>query len=149
MGGLQERRWIVDNRMIARRLREYARHLDQQRDNLYRVRAYRLAADVVERLDRPVYQLLDERGREGLAALPGIGEHLAYTLEQLVRTGEFHTVRSPREFIAPERVADSLPAAAPDSTMTWADPQRMPPPDSLFSPLVVSPFMGSGPAATA
>jgi DNA polymerase/3'-5' exonuclease PolX len=123
----------MDNHTVARRLREYARHLDRHRDNLFRIRAYRLAADVVERLDRPVYQLLQERGHEALAALPGIGTHLAYTIEELVRTGEFHTLHSPREFLAPERIADSLPAAGPDSTMTWADPQRMPPPQNLFS----------------
>ncbi len=123
----------MDNPILAKRLREYARHLDQRRDNLYRVRAYRLAADVVERLDRPVSQLIMEGGRDSLAALPGIGAHLAYTIEELIRTGEFHTVHSPREFLAPERVAGSLPAAAPESTMTWADPQRMRPPDGLFS----------------
>jgi DNA polymerase/3'-5' exonuclease PolX len=123
----------MNNSTVAKRLREYARHLDQHRDNLYRIRAYRLAADVVERLDRPVYELLEKHGRDALADLPGIGAHLAYTIEELIRTGEFHTVDSPREFLAPERVAGSLPVASPESTMTWADPQRMRPPDGLFS----------------
>jgi DNA polymerase/3'-5' exonuclease PolX len=123
----------MENPSVARRLREYARHLDLKRDNLYRIRAYRIAADVVERLDRPVHQLLDERGRAGLAALTGIGDHLAYTIEELVRTGEFHTVHSPREFFSPERVADSLPDADRESRMTFANPQRMRPSDGLFA----------------
>jgi DNA polymerase/3'-5' exonuclease PolX len=123
----------MDNTILAKRLREYARHLDRQRDNLYRIRAYRRAADVVERLDRPVHELLEKEGRDALAALPGIGAHLAYTIEELIRTGEFHTVHSPREFLAPERVAGSLPAALPESTMTWADRQRMQLPENLFS----------------
>jgi DNA polymerase/3'-5' exonuclease PolX len=123
----------MDNQTIARRLREYARHLDWKRDKLYRIRAYRVAAEVVERLDCPVHQLLDERGRAGMAALAGIGEHLAYTIEELVRTGEFHAVHSPGVFLSPERVADSLPVADVGSTMSFADPQRIRPPDDLFS----------------
>jgi DNA polymerase (family 10) len=115
----------MDNRTIARRLREYARYLDRQGDNLFRVRAYRRAAAIVEGLVRPVNELLNEGGRERLEALPGIGEHLSYTLESLVNTGEFHTVHSPKEFLAPERIAASLPLAREDSTMSRAD--------SLFS----------------
>jgi len=69
----------MDNRTIARRLREYARYLDRQGDNLFRVRAYRRAAAMVEGLAHPISELLKEGGRERLQALPGIGEHLSYT----------------------------------------------------------------------
>src|SRR5262249_35682469 len=65
----------MENATLAKRLREYARHLERHRDNLYRIRAYRRAADVVERLDRPVNELLEREGRDALAALPGIGAH--------------------------------------------------------------------------
>lgn len=121
----------MDNRAIARRLREYARYLEQQQDNLFRVKAYRRAAAIVESLRRPVCELIAEGGRARLEAMPGLGDHLAYTIETLMRTGEFHTVHSLREFLSPERIAASLPDGGIDSTMTWADK----PPDhsSLFS----------------
>jgi holliday junction DNA helicase RuvA len=108
----------MDNRVIARRLREYARFLESQGENIYRVKAYRNAAAVVESLRRQLCDLLADGGRARLEALPGIGEHLSYTLESLIRTGEFHTVHSPREFLSPERIAASLPVSPADSTMT-------------------------------
>jgi DNA polymerase/3'-5' exonuclease PolX len=70
----------------------HARQLDRRMDNLYRVRAYRRAAEVIQALNCPVTELLDNKGRRGLEALPGIGSHLAFTIETLVRTGEFRTL---------------------------------------------------------
>jgi DNA polymerase/3'-5' exonuclease PolX len=119
----------MDNRTIARRLREYARYLERQADNLYRVKAYRQAAAIVESYSQPVEDLLKSGGRACLEALPGIGDHLSYTIEELVKTGEFHTVHSPREFLAPKRIEASLPYGLTGLTMI---PNRSP--DSLFSP---------------
>jgi DNA polymerase/3'-5' exonuclease PolX len=112
----------MDNRIIAHRLRDYARFLEGQSENLYRVKAYRNAAAVVESLRRPVCELLAEGGRQRLESLPGIGEHLSYTLEGLARTGEFHTVHSPREFLSPERIAACLPDGGGDSRMSLTPP---------------------------
>ncbi len=81
----------MDNHTIAQRLTSHARQLQQRMENLYRVRAYRRAAEVIQGLNCPVADLLDRQGRRGLEALPGIGSHLAFTIETLVRTGEFHT----------------------------------------------------------
>ena len=36
--------------------------------------------------------LVAAKGRAGLLALPGIGDSLAFTIEWLVRTGEFRTL---------------------------------------------------------
>jgi DNA polymerase/3'-5' exonuclease PolX len=82
----------MDNRTIARRLLDYARNLDGGEGNLFRVKAYRRAAETLERLERPVEQILDEKGRPGLRKLPGIGRHLAFTIDELVRTGKFRTM---------------------------------------------------------
>jgi DNA polymerase (family 10) len=82
----------VNNRTIAQRLFQYADTLDSQRGNIYRPRAYRRAAETLLRLDRPVAHIVGEQGRQGLEVLPGIGSHLAYTIEGLVRTGEFRTL---------------------------------------------------------
>jgi DNA polymerase (family 10) len=82
----------MDNRTIAQRLTVHAHQLQRRMDNLYRVRAYRRAAEVIQGLSSPVSELLDSQGRRALEALPGIGSHLAFTIETLVRTGEFHTL---------------------------------------------------------
>jgi len=82
----------MDNRTIARRLLDHANELAAQRDNLYRVRAYRRAAESVLTLDRAVEDLVNEQGRTGLEQLPGIGPHLSFTIVGLVQTGEFHTL---------------------------------------------------------
>jgi DNA polymerase (family 10) len=81
----------MDNFTIAQQLRTYAKQLEGRQENLYRVRAYRRAAQTILRLDRPVVTLLAEVGGRVLEALPGIGTHLAFTIEHLVRTGEFLT----------------------------------------------------------
>lgn len=84
----------MDNRDIARRLLDYANYLEGRETNVYRVRAYRKAADTVLRLERPVEEIVLQQGRDGLEALPGIGSHLSFTLESLVRTGDFCTLAS-------------------------------------------------------
>jgi hypothetical protein len=50
-----------------------------------------------------------EKGRAGLEELPGIGASLAYTIEGLVRTGEFRTLRPDAGHVDPERLLTSLP----------------------------------------
>jgi DNA polymerase/3'-5' exonuclease PolX len=82
----------MDNRMIADRLMAYARFLNESDSNLYRRRAYRRAAEILLRLDQSVEVIVEQQGRKGLETLPGIGSHLAYTIEGLVRTGEFRTL---------------------------------------------------------
>jgi DNA polymerase (family 10) len=80
----------MDNLTIARTLSDHARRLAREGENLFRVRAYRRAAETVLGLDRPVADLLAE-DLGALTALPGIGTHLAFTIEHLVCTGEFLT----------------------------------------------------------
>ncbi len=77
----------MNNDFIAACLEDYARALDPA-TNLYRIRAYRHAAVMIQRLDEELTELLRKGGRSALAALPGIGEHLAFTIETLIRTGE-------------------------------------------------------------
>lgn len=81
----------MDNAAVAACLLEQARRLDTRRDNLYRVRAYRQAASVVQLLDRPLADLLDEAGPAALERLPGVGKHLAWSIATLIRTGEWRS----------------------------------------------------------
>jgi DNA polymerase (family 10) len=80
--------------MISQRLAAYARVLESEAGNLFRVRAYRRAAALVETLDRPVAEIVAKEGRAGLKSMPGIGAHLSFTIAELVRTGEFRTLPS-------------------------------------------------------
>ncbi len=80
----------MDNRTIANRLIDVAHLLEGRRENLYRVRAYRRAAQVVLGLERPVEEIVAETGRRGLQRLPGIGASLSEKIETLVRTGEIN-----------------------------------------------------------
>src|SRR5262249_16230806 len=101
---------LMENVIIVRRLREFARYLEKRGENLYRINAYRRGADAIEGLPRPAYKVFEEQGRKGLAAIPRIGLHLAYTIGELIRTGEFHPYKDPREFIAADRLASCRPS---------------------------------------
>jgi DNA polymerase (family 10) len=82
----------MDNREIARQLTDYAHFLESSRASLYRVKAYRRAAEAVLGLSVSVEVLFENEGRKGIRELPGIGAHLSYTIEGLIRTGEFRTL---------------------------------------------------------
>jgi DNA polymerase/3'-5' exonuclease PolX len=73
----------MDNPTIARELLRHARDLAADGDNLYRVRAFRQAAGVIQALDRPVVDLIATSGARGLRVLPGVGPSLAKTIAEL------------------------------------------------------------------
>lgn len=103
----------MDNETIAQRLLEYANYLEAREASLYRSRAYRRAAETILRLNRPAAEILAESGRDGLEQLPGIGAHLSYTIEGLVRDGEFRTLNAEGGQIDVERLFRSLPGVGP------------------------------------
>jgi DNA polymerase (family 10) len=99
----------MDNATIARKLNDYATYLEGEDANVYRVRAYRRAAATVLSQERSLAEVVQEKGRAGLEELPDIGASLAYTIEGLVRTGEFRTLRPDAGHVDPERLLTSLP----------------------------------------
>lgn len=103
----------MNNVTLARRLVEQAATLEQNGHNLYRVRSYRRAASAIKMFPRPVSEVLAEGGRQALEAIPGIGEHLSYTLEGLVRTGAFKTMGVDAGPIDPEGALTALPGVGP------------------------------------
>src|SRR5262245_25993587 len=86
----------MDNVTIARRLMSHADTLGQHGSDLYRRRAYRNAAEVLLRLERPAKEIVEADGRSGLKALPGIGASLARVIEELILTGDFQPRPQPR-----------------------------------------------------
>ena len=74
----------MDNRTLANRLAERAHALEGAHASLFRIRAYRRAAETILALDVPVADLLARSGRKKLADLPGIGRRLSRTIEDLL-----------------------------------------------------------------
>ena len=74
----------MDNRTLAKKLTDQAHLLETRRESLFRIMAYRRAAETILGLDEPVENIVSRLGRKGLQALPGIGKHLSYTIESLV-----------------------------------------------------------------
>jgi DNA polymerase (family 10) len=72
---------------IARRLEDVVRLLKEQGANPYRVRAYHRAATTRRWLGRPVTEMLQQEGVEGLRKLLGLGESLTRLIHDLVVTG--------------------------------------------------------------
>lgn len=76
----------MDNRTLATRLTGMAHELEQKRASVYRIRAYRKAAETVMGLDQPIEDLVLEGGRKKVQALPGIGDHISRKIEELIRS---------------------------------------------------------------
>ena len=93
----------MSNREIARQLTDYAHFLQSRGASLYRIRAYRKAAETVLGLPRAAIELYETEGRKGFRELPGIGSQLSYTIECLIRTGQFHTLGGSEEEFAMTR----------------------------------------------
>jgi len=99
----------MNNRALACHLRAHAAQLKQEETSLYRIRAYRRAADTIEAWPRSLAEIFREGGRAALQAIPDVGEHLGYTLEGLLTTGVFRTLRLDDAHQEPDRRLTSLP----------------------------------------
>ena len=77
----------MTNAEIARQFEQVARLLREQKANLYRVHAYRRAAEALHNLDRLAQEILLREGEAGLRQLPGIGRSLVRAVNTLVVTG--------------------------------------------------------------
>lgn len=97
------------NTQVAGRLEEVASVLEDQNANPYRVRSYRRAAETLRRLERPVAEVLAERGLPGLQAFPGIGESLARSIRDIVVTGRLPMLDRLRGRSDPVALLSSVP----------------------------------------
>ncbi len=103
----------MENREIARWLDDVADLLEGQRENPFRVRAYRQAASILRGLDRPAAEVLSSEGRAGLTRIRGIGESLAAHIEELVATGRLAFLDRLRAQVDPEGLLASVPGIGP------------------------------------
>ena len=74
----------MENAEIAAVFRDIADLLEKKKDNWFKIRAYRKAADSIEVLPVPAGQLVDE---ERLKEIPGVGEAITRKITELVTTG--------------------------------------------------------------
>jgi DNA polymerase (family X) len=104
---------IAQNQDIARRLQEVAQLLEDQGANRFRVRAYRAAAETIERLTSPAAEIAQQQGTDGLQALPGIGVSLARSIHTLAVTGRLPMLDRLRGRMDPVSLLTSIPGIGP------------------------------------
>jgi DNA polymerase (family 10) len=79
----------VENAEVAQVFRELADLLEIRNENVFRIRAYRRAAETIDGLPEGLGQILDE-GR--LREIPGFGEAIAAKITELLSTGQLKTL---------------------------------------------------------
>jgi DNA polymerase (family 10) len=76
----------MENARLARVFRDLAAYLEMDGVQ-FKPRAYEKAAQAIESQDRPLADVLRERGPKALRAIPGVGASMAQKLEELLTTG--------------------------------------------------------------
>jgi putative hydrolase len=99
----------LENDRIAECLEELADLLEDQGANMFRVRAYRNAAQSLRDSPRPVHEVLAAEGADGLIELPGIGHSLARSVERLCLTRRLPLLERLRGEAGPEHLFMTLP----------------------------------------
>lgn len=82
---------VMDNRSIARTLRQTADLMEVAGEDGFRVRSYRKAADAVDSCPEPLAAMCAEPKR--LLAIAGIGKAMATHIQEMVQTGELSLLR--------------------------------------------------------
>ena len=100
---------LPDNATLAANLREFADVLTQQQAGGFRISPFRRASDVVASLAKPVSEILKTSGREGLFALPGIGQGIASALAEMATTGHWSQLERIRGALEPEKLFQTIP----------------------------------------
>jgi len=85
----------ITNPEIAAVFYEIADILDLKNDNVFKIRAYRRAAQLIDGLEKPLSEV------EDLESLPGIGKELAEKIRTLLRGEPLPTLEKLRKEIAP------------------------------------------------
>jgi putative hydrolase len=100
------------NQAIADRLREAADLIEATQGEVFRVAAYRKAADSVLHLDRDLREIA-RGGRDALEAIPGVGRSISRTIMQLLETGRWPYLEQLRGSADPVRLLCTVPGVGP------------------------------------
>jgi len=77
----------MENREVAKILRETAQLLEIDGSFIARYRSYEKAAELVESLPEPIAEIAKDNER--LTSYPGIGERLAEHIQEILKTGDY------------------------------------------------------------
>lgn len=102
------------NGPIAERLREVAALLDEQGANPFRAKAYRRAAETLERLESDVRGLFDAGGIAALEELDGIGPGIAAAVGEMLVSGRWSLLERLRAHSDPEALFRLVPGIGPE-----------------------------------
>jgi len=79
---------MITNKEIAALLERIADLLDAKKENPFRVRSYRNAAQSIAEFKPVISKLIESKGPDGLAGIKGIGEKIAGLIVEYVQTGK-------------------------------------------------------------
>jgi DNA polymerase (family 10) len=100
------------NAQIARVFDDLAEVLEIKKELVFKVRAYRRAAQVIRGLPEPLEEMV-HRGRD-LKGIPGVGEAIAKKVVELVATGRAATYEREKASLPPLfQLLASLPGLTP------------------------------------
>lgn len=80
----------MKNSDIARVFQDMADLLERKKENIFKIRAYRRAAQVIERLPKEMADMLNDG--ENFQKIPGIGEAIAKKSSELIMTGKIEAL---------------------------------------------------------
>jgi DNA polymerase (family 10) len=104
----------MSNEEIANTLDHVADLLELEENNVFRVRSYRNAAQTIRDLEQPVASLVQQDGERLLMDLPGIGERLAGSIEELVTTGRLGLAEKLESAVWPGKLFTEVPGLGPE-----------------------------------
>ena len=98
---------------VSEKLAEVADLLSAQGAQMYRIRAYREAAEYVADMPEGARDVFEQQGIGGLVALPTIGTAIAGAIAELLQTGDLSTIHRLRGEIDSEKVLQTVPTIGP------------------------------------
>jgi DNA polymerase (family 10) len=100
---------VLTNDDVASALERVADLLEVQGANAFRVRAYRAAAGSVRGWERPVAEIAEREGREGLDRLPAVGKSIAAAIQELCSRGRLAMLDRLEGEVSPEDLFATVP----------------------------------------
>ena len=111
----QEEQAVLSNAQIADRLASLAQMLSTQKENPYKIRAYRRAASSIRTLSESIDELVREDA--DLTRFEGIGEAISSAIREIVLTGSMGKLEKLR--------SEASPALASISAYPRLDPKQV------------------------
>lgn len=99
----------LTNRQIASILDEIGDYFESNNENRFKIRAYHDGADAVSNAPHSITKRYQEKGKEGLKEIPGIGTNIAAVMEEIIRTGRSTLHDSLRAEVNPEDIFSDIP----------------------------------------